>query len=391
LLRHILGEHYPTFGQSRPARAGGPASARVDSRLRRLDTRDGAGHFSADQGVVLCQIRIFARQGLVQALDSRLAKSQLKELFYPAQWETATWNGKSFGVPARAHHPDPFLYWNQAHFEEAGFPADKPPTTLEETRRYADRLIKIDAAGQITRLGFDPFIESASNLLNYWSWAYNVTWYDAKSSRINLVQPGLVAAVEYIASIYRTIGPDRMADYRKRFGSYNSPNAAMPSGVESMKVSSGVSAGTLANNAPQVRVGIGWAPAEQARRFISVGGGHFNCLSTNAPHADAAWKFIEWLTSPRANQMMLDEIGWIAYNKELLKGLDLKRMPNLRFVLDAPAQAQQVLAPVVLPINTDVVGAGVQRVIRGEQAAREMLADVTRALQADLDDALRQG
>lgn len=336
------------------------------------------------------QIQPFARQKLIQPIDNRLAKSPLKDRFYPAHWETATWNGKIHGVPAWDNHPTPFFYWNQAHFEEVGLPNDKPPTTLDETRRYAERLNKIGADGTIARLGFDPFIEAAGDLLSYWSWAYDLTWYDAKNKKINLVQPGLVAAVEYISGIYKALGPDKMADYRKRYGSFNAATAAMPSGVEAMKVSSGVSTGTLANNAPQVRVGISWSPMEKPRKVISVGGGHFSCLSTGAPHADAAWTFIDWCTSAKANQMMMDEIGWIAYNKDLAKGLDLKRVPNMRFVLDAPAQAQQVLAPSNLPINTDAVGAGVQKVIKGEQAPREMLADVTKLLQTDLDDALRQ-
>jgi ABC-type glycerol-3-phosphate transport system substrate-binding protein len=337
------------------------------------------------------QILPFARQKLIQTLDARLAKSGLKERFFPAQWQTATWEGKIHGVPAWDHHPTPFLFWNQAHFEEIGLAADKPPATLDEARRYADRLTKIGGDGQIVRLGWDPFIESASDLLGYWSYAYEASWYDEKSKKIDLLKPGLVAAVEYIAGIYKAVGQDKIADYRKKYPSFNAAAAAMPSGVESMKVSSGVSTGTLANNAPAVRVGVGWTPAEKARKFISVGGGHFNSLSSGAPHADAAWKFVEWLTTPKANQMMMDSIGWIAYNKDLSKGLDLTRVPNMKFVLDAPAQAQQVLAPTNLPIATDAVGEGVQRVLKGQQGAREMLAEVTKTLQAALDDAMRAG
>jgi multiple sugar transport system substrate-binding protein len=335
------------------------------------------------------QMGPFGRQKLTQALDARLAKGPLKERFFTAQWEVASWQGKVHGVPAWDHHPNPYLFWNQAHFEEAGIAADKPPTTLDEARRYAERLTRFNPDGSVARLGFDPLAESGQNPLGYWTDAYGVPWFDAKTNKLNLVQAGLVAAVEYIAGLYKFVGPEKIAEYRKKYGTYNGPNAGMPQGVESMKVSSGVSTGTLANNAPQVRVGVGWAPAEKARKLISVGNGHFNCLSQGAAQSDAAWRFVEWLTTPAANQLMLDSIGWIAYNKDLGKSLNMTKVPNLRFVLDAPSKAEQVRAPVVLPIPTTAIEDGVKRVINGQQGTREMLAEVQRTLQSDLDEALR--
>jgi ABC-type glycerol-3-phosphate transport system substrate-binding protein len=295
-----------------------------------------------------------------------------------------------YGVPAWDHHPNPYLFWNQAHFEEVGQPADKPPATLDEARRLAEKMTKVGPDG-INRLGFDPIAESGNGLLGFWANAYSVTWYDSKTRKLNLVQPGLVSALEYISGLYKIYTPEAVQAYRQKFPTFNSPNAGMPQGMESMKVSSGVSTGTLANNAPQIRVGIGWAPQEKARKTIQVGGGHFNCMSTGAPNADAAWRFVEWLTTPTANQLLMESVGWIAYNKDLGKSLDLKKFPNMRFVLDAPAKADQVTAPVVLPISLVPMEAGVQRVIKGQQGPREMLADVQKQLQNDLDEALKAG
>src|SRR5262245_11502719 len=110
--------------------------------------------------------------------------------------------------------------------------------------------------------------------------------------------------------------------------------------------------------------------------------------AAGAPQPDAGWRTVEWLTTPTANQLMLVRIGWIASNKDPSASLALRRAPNLRFVLVAPGSAQQVRAPVVLPIETGAVGEGVQRVVRGVQAPRAMLADATKALQAELDQFL---
>jgi ABC-type glycerol-3-phosphate transport system substrate-binding protein len=332
------------------------------------------------------QIGPFGRRALVQALDARIARSQTaaKDKFFPAQWEVASPQGKILGIPAWDHHPTPYVFWNQAHFEEAGLPADRPPATLEETARYAERLTKRGADGAIERMGFDPLAE-AGDLLGTWASVFDVTWYDPKTRKLNLVQPGLVTALEYIARLYQYYGAANVQSYRQKYPAFNAPTAGMPQGVESMKISSGVSTGTLANNAPTIRVGVGWVPTQSRRSYVSVGGGHFNCMATGAPQPDAGWRFMEWLTTPAANQLMLEKVGWIAYNKELASKLDLRRVPNLRFVLDAPSKAQQVRAPVVLPIETAAVGQGVQRVVRGEQSPREMLAEVMKTLQAELD------
>jgi multiple sugar transport system substrate-binding protein len=160
--------------------------------------------------------------------------------------------------------------------------------------------------------------------------------------------------------------------------------------VESLKLSSGVSVGTLALNAPQLRVSIGWAPAaERGKSVIQLGNGHYMCLAKGAPQPEAAWRFLEFLTTAPAGQLMFDRIGWISYNKEVAQALDTRRAPNARFALDAPAKAQQVLAAVVLPVETTMVADGLQRVLRGEQSAREMLQQATKELQTALDDALR--
>ncbi|MDQ3703353.1 MAG: extracellular solute-binding protein [Chloroflexota bacterium] len=337
------------------------------------------------------QVGPFARRGLVESIEARVAKSQVakRDLFLPAQLEVGSWNGKLVALPCWEHAPSAYVFWNQGHFAEAGLP-DRAPATLDEARLYAERLTKFGDDGAIVRLGFDPLAEAASGLLDYWANAYDVSWYDKGTQKVDLLKPGLIAAVEYIQGLYRFAGYDRIQAYRQRYPAFNAPAAGMPQGVESIKISSGVSVGTLALNAPAVPVGIGWAPAPaRPRTFITLGGGHYMAVARGAPQPDAAWRFLEYLTSGAAGQQMFDRIGWISYNKEVARTVDVRRVPNARFAFDAPAKAQQVLAPVVLPVEAAVVGQGVQRVLRGEQSAREMLQQAGRELQGALDEARR--
>jgi ABC-type glycerol-3-phosphate transport system substrate-binding protein len=337
------------------------------------------------------QMGPFARRGLVEPLDERVARSQVakRDKFLAAQLEVGSYNGKLHALPCWEHAPSAYSFWNQDHLAEAGLP-DRAPASLDEARQWAERLTKFGGDGAIARMGFDPLAEAGNGLLGYWSNAYNVTWYDSRARKVDLLKPGLIAAAEYIAGLYKYLGQDRVQDYRRRYPTFNSPNAGMPQGVESFKISSGVSVGTLALNAPQVRVGIGWAPAaERGKSVVQLGNGHYMCLAKGAPQPEAAWRFLEFLTTAPAGQLMFDRIGWISYNKEVAQALDTRRAPNARFALDAPTKAQQVLAAVVLPVETTMVADGMQRVLRGEQSAREMLQQATKELQTALDDALR--
>lgn len=333
----------------------------------------------------------FGRRSIIQPLDTRMASSRIarKDKFLPAQMEAASWQGKVFGIPAWEHGPTPFLFWNQAHFAEKGLPVDRAPATLEEARLYAERLTEQVPGGPITRLGWEPLTEAGGALLGYWARAYNVTWYDPKTNKLDLLQPGLVSAVEYISGIHRKLTPQAIQEFRRQYPRWNGPNAGMAQGAESMKVSSYVSTGTLANNAPNQRIAIGWAPAVTPRQFTQLGGAWTVTLPVGALHPEAAFRFMEYLTTPEANQLILDHIGWIGYNKEVAQKLDIGKVPNLRFVLDAPSAAKEVTAPVILPVPTDAVGTGMQRVIEGQISAREMLQEAQRLIQAELDEALR--
>ncbi len=332
-----------------------------------------------------------ARKSTIQSLDERIGRSKVarRDKFYPAQLEAASWNGKVYALPAWEHGPASFHFWNRAHFQEKGLDPAKPPATLAELRQVAERLHEPAPGQPITRLGWQPLAESGENLLNYWATAYNVTWYDAKNSKISLVQPGLVAAVELIAAVTQRIGPPHLADFRKQYPLWNAANGASAQGAESMKVSSYVSAGVLFKNAPALKLGIGWAPGEKAQKVIQLGGAWTVSMPTGAPQPDAAFRYMEYLTTPEANQLIQDSIGWVGYNKDVAQKLKVDPASNMPFVMEAPAKADKVLAPVVLPIGSGPVNEGLQKVIAGETSAREMLSQAQQRMQAALDEASR--
>ncbi len=59
--------------------------------------------------------------------------------------------GKLYSMPINL--TGPVLYYDRQDFIDAGLDPNKPPRTLDEVRQYAERLVKRDAHGKVTRYG----------------------------------------------------------------------------------------------------------------------------------------------------------------------------------------------------------------------------------------------
>jgi multiple sugar transport system substrate-binding protein len=77
----------------------------------------------------------FAEAGLIQDLSSRVEAWGEKEQYYPDLWGTVVYEDAPYGIP---HVADAYALWyNTAHFEEAGI---EPPKTWDELQSAAEKL-----------------------------------------------------------------------------------------------------------------------------------------------------------------------------------------------------------------------------------------------------------
>jgi sn-glycerol 3-phosphate transport system substrate-binding protein len=71
--------------------------------------------------------------------------------FDPKALSYYTIGGKLYSMPFNL--ADPILYYDKQVFQEVGLDPEKPPTTLDEVRQDAERLVQRDASGKVTRYG----------------------------------------------------------------------------------------------------------------------------------------------------------------------------------------------------------------------------------------------
>jgi ABC-type glycerol-3-phosphate transport system substrate-binding protein len=106
---------------------------------------------------------------------------------------------------------------------EAGLDPDKPPQTIEELDRYAERITRRDASGRIVRAGFMPAEPG------WWNWGWGCIFggklWDG-STRITANAPENVRAFDWIRSYSAKYGAADLQTFRSGFGNFSSPQNA---------------------------------------------------------------------------------------------------------------------------------------------------------------------
>ena len=122
-------------------------------------------------------------------------KAWLKS-FYPSLMMNGIYKGEVYGIPFQ--RSTIVLYWNKDAFKEAGLDPEKPPANWNDMTRMAEKLVKKDASGNVTRWGvmvpstgypywmFQAFArQNGHDLMNKDG---NRTYYD---------NPDVIAALQY--------------------------------------------------------------------------------------------------------------------------------------------------------------------------------------------------
>jgi multiple sugar transport system permease protein len=239
----------------------------------------------------------WASRGAFAALDDRLAAAGIRaEQFYPATWNEATYEGKTYAIPfdtdCRA------LYYVPSQLREAGLvdargePA--PPRDWDELRRFAQALTRRDAAGRLVRLGFAP---------NYGnSWLYLYAWLNggemlSRDGRtVTMDQPEVVEALRYMATLYADAGGTAQVD---AFVTATAGAALDPflNQRVSMKIDGNWFLNVVAEFAPDLDLAVAPPPAPAGKQTTTWSGGFSFAIPATARYQDRAFDLIRFLVS----------------------------------------------------------------------------------------------
>jgi multiple sugar transport system substrate-binding protein len=208
----------------------------------------------------------------------------------PGHMTVGTWEGRTYGVPLYADVSA--LFYNKDLFAKAGLDPNKPPTSLDELRQYAD---KITALGGDVKGYFLPGNCAGCNIFTVGPllWASDIKIEAAGPGDEPLVGDNLPKVLEWLRSMAKSgnVHEDARAENGETFGKrFGAGNIGMM-GTGNFNI-------TLARDAnPDMKFGIALLPGLAAGSKASFIGGDLVVVPKGSKRVQDAVDFMQFILS----------------------------------------------------------------------------------------------
>ncbi|MBI5580111.1 MAG: ABC transporter substrate-binding protein [Deltaproteobacteria bacterium] len=247
--------------------------------------------------------------------------------FYPALMENSKAKGKIWGVPFQ--RSTIVMYHNKDAFKEAGLDPSKPPATWEEMVTMSQKLVKKDAAGNVTRWG----VQIPSTGYAYWMFQAlciqnGQVLMDQDGKKTNLDHVDVVGALQFWRdlAVKHKVMPEGTVDWgtlRQKF--LEGATAIMWHTTGNL---------TAVRDGAKFDFGVSMLPASK-RRGSPTGGGNFYIFKKTTPaERTAALKFIKFMTASELSARWSIATGYVATSQAAYDTATLKK-----YVAGFPAAA----------------------------------------------------
>src|SRR6266705_1904827 len=299
--------------------------------------------------------------------------------FYPAFMENSQTGGKTWGIPFQ--RSTIVLYWNKEMFKDAGLDPNKAPATWDEMVAYAQKLTKRDASGKVTQWG----VQIPSTGFPYWLFQALTTENDvilmnSAGTETYYDKPGVVDALQYWLDLVNKhkVHPEGIVEWG------TTPKDFFERKIAMMWTTTGNLTNVRAN--AKFAFGVAMLPAGK-QRGSPTGGGNFYVFKKSArEQQEAAFRFIQWISSPeRAAQWGIDT-GYVAVRPD---AWDTPAMKSYVGGFAAAAVARDQLQYAVAELSTHENQRATKALNDGLQAALAVNKTPTQALGDALTEAER--
>jgi ABC-type glycerol-3-phosphate transport system substrate-binding protein len=238
------------------------------------------------------ELASYALRGVLTPLDDYLAGSgrSLTE-FTPGVARMLTVEGKTYGLAVTTNTT--FIAYNKAIFREVGLDPDNPPRTIAELDDAVWRCTTRDARGGYVRYGFRP------SGLSLWAYVFGGQWVDPISGAITASHPGNYAALQWLQTYSKRYDLRKMQSFETTFGSTKSPSGPFFVGKIALWQTGEWAQEYVRRYAPNLE--WGWFPLPippGGRPNVTRVGGSVFVIPAACRNKDAAWEFLNWITSP---------------------------------------------------------------------------------------------
>ena len=358
-----------------------------------------AGATAPDIGICCVEYASYYARDAFMPLDDYISVSQVikKDEFVPGLFESMTYQGKTLGVPALECGPRYGQLFNKGLVEEAGLDISNLPQTWDEMYEWHEALTQFDAAGNVEVVGFDSRDGTggngpATNVTMFWAVSAGVEVWDGNTMTFNFDNEEMVAALEALKRFYDYVGVEQMAAFRGSFGGWTqSPSSSFPGGVQGALITGYYAPGELAHSGPDIELAASWPIVPEDRRGtkLQMVGGHPAYIPVGAPNPDAAFEFIEFLTTDAVAEIMFATTGWLPGRQAFYDPSrpDFDVYPGLRWYIESVQEANEFWAGPIIPIQGFMNQQRVlmyDAVVYGEKTPAEAVADMQQTCTEEL-------
>jgi multiple sugar transport system substrate-binding protein len=296
------------------------------------------------------------------------------------------YKGKTYLMPQDSNVL--FLFYNVKMFKEAGLDPDKPPKTLEELDKYAEKLTKIKG-DKVERYGFIPWVDNGGDPFT-WSWMFGADLYDPKTNKLDLGSEKMVNVFKWQNAYARKYNPEKIKSFVSGFGGMFTPDHPFMTGKVAMTVTGNWFTNALRIYAPGVEYRVAPIPVPAGGRANSTPlMSNVFIIPAGAKHPELAAKFFKFIISPEINannfdvwrsipvaDKMFDSVSWTK------KGDPAYKVE--RVLANSPDSGHPALTKVSAELG-ERLNSLRDAVIYNDKDPKPLLTDLQKRLQAELD------
>jgi sn-glycerol 3-phosphate transport system substrate-binding protein len=302
--------------------------------------------------------------------------------FYPALMMNGTYKGKVYGIPFQ--RSTIVLYWNKEAFKEAGLDPDRPPANWTEMVQMASKLVKRDAAGNVTRWG----VMVPSTGYPYWMFQAfarqnGQDLMNREGNRTNYANPDVIAALQYWRDlgVKHKVMPEGTVEWGTLRQAFTEGKTAM------MWHTTGNL--TAVKDTAKFPFGVAMLPASKQRGSPTGGGNFYLFKKTTPEERKAALAFVKWITAPERAADWSMATGYVATRPDAYATPKLKEYAA-GFPQAVVARDQfEFATPELSTFQTGRVRKLLDDAIQATLTGQKSPADALNAAQAEADKLLR--
>ncbi|MBM7568216.1 ABC transporter substrate-binding protein [Paenibacillus sacheonensis] len=254
----------------------------------------------------------WAARGYLEDLSSYVGTSGiLPSDYYAPAWKEVVYDGKVYGLPWRVD--DRAMYYNKTMMQAAGLDPDRPPKTLDELDRMAEKMFRQNEDGQYEQVGFVPWMNQAFFYVNAWNMGGSL---QNSAGELTPNAPANVKALQWMAGYAKKYDVARLTSFAEGLGQ-TGVNLFWTNKVGFVYDGNWI-LDDLAAVKPSFEWGVAPMPSAEGKPRITWSGGWSYVMPKGAQHPKEAWEFIRFVAHKE---------GTLLWARRQNAGNDITAMP----------------------------------------------------------------